>query len=290
MSFEIEENKREAGTRFAIIDADSLVYAVGFASEGTYYELGINGDTIEFKYSKDLFKYVEEHFPDSDYTVTKKSAPDPLSFCLHSMKRMVEGILEAVDAADYKIFLTGTDNFRKDIYPEYKANRAESSKPTYYNELRDYLVSKYGAIVVDGMEADDAVAIEYNNLFLCKHPDGLLPVICSIDKDLDTVSGQHYNWNKPEQGMYWVSLHQASYNFYTQLLTGDATDNIPGIPGIGKAKAAKILDYCVTDSEMYAAAVKAYYDHYAKDILERNAQLLHMKRSRNDKWIPPEID
>lgn len=61
-------------------------------------------------------------------------------------------------------------------------------------------------------------------------------VICTKDKDLDMISGLHYNWTKDKEP-YEVSEQQALKAFYSQLLTGDRVDNIQGIKGIGNKKA-----------------------------------------------------
>ena len=66
-------------------------------------------------------------------------------------------------------------------------------------------------------------------------------VICTIDKDLGTVPGLHFNFNSPNTGVYEISQTVADYNFLTQTLTGDSTDSYPGCRGIGPVKAERIL-------------------------------------------------
>ncbi|MDD9816698.1 MAG: hypothetical protein OXU61_00955, partial [Gammaproteobacteria bacterium] len=64
-------------------------------------------------------------------------------------------------------------------------------------------------------------------------------VIAGIDKDLKQIPGNHYNFNK--QLHEFVDDDNANLNLMLQCLTGDTSDNIPGIKGIGPAKAGKIL-------------------------------------------------
>ena len=78
-------------------------------------------------------------------------------------------------------------------------------------------------------------------------------ILVSIDKDLDTVPGWHYNYDK--KITYFVTPEEASYNFYYQLLVGDSSDNIKGAVGVGPAKAKKILSECKTELEMYQACI-----------------------------------
>jgi hypothetical protein len=60
------------------------------------------------------------------------------------------------DPNDYKVFLTGSGNFRYDIaksFP-YKGNRGGVEKPIHLPVTRERLVSRWGAIVSEGEEAD----------------------------------------------------------------------------------------------------------------------------------------
>lgn len=50
-------------------------------------------------------------------------------------------------------------NFRYAIYPEYKANR-KAPKPEHYQFLRDHLINAHNAFVVEGQEADDQLGID----------------------------------------------------------------------------------------------------------------------------------
>ena len=138
--------------------------------------------------------------------------------------RLVEDILTGINAEEYKLFLSGKNNFRKEIYPEYKANRKQP-KPKHLEACRRYLLEHWEASLVDGYEADDALGMNQT-------PE---TVICSLDKDLKMIPGVHYDFVKKELSV--VTPEAAMRTFYTQLLTGDSGDNIKGCPGIGKVKA-----------------------------------------------------
>jgi hypothetical protein len=69
--------------------------------------------------------------------------------------------------------------------------------------------------------------------------EGLKPVVCHIDKDLNMIPGWHWNFKKKE--LYYTSPQDSFVFMSLQLLTGDAADNIPGIWGIGPNKAENIL-------------------------------------------------
>ena len=157
--------------------------------------------------------------------------------CLR-VQEVVAGILSAVNADSYKIFLTEDNDptaFRKRIYPEYKAHRIQP-RPKWYKEIRDFLQTTYDAEVCHEIEADDALGIEQ-----CKeHPTAGKSVICSIDKDLKQIPGLHYNFVKQERDSR--SILEGLYYFYTQLLVGDSSDNIKGVWKVGPKKAEVILE------------------------------------------------
>lgn len=78
-------------------------------------------------------------------------------------KLLDQCILE-LDATEYQFYLTGENNFRYKIYPEYKANRLDTQKPRHLAAMREYLMTKHNAIMSDGCEADDLMGIEQMRL------------------------------------------------------------------------------------------------------------------------------
>lgn len=144
-------------------------------------------------------------------------------------------------------FLSGPNNFRKEINPEYKANRKDIIKPQWLNDCKQYLVDEYHAIVTDGYEADDALGFNQTEE----------TVICSIDKDLLMIPGMHYNFVKKEY--HEVSELDGLKAFYRQMLIGDSSDNVFGVKGIGKVKAAKLIDHLDNEKDMFDVVSKLYW-------------------------------
>jgi 5'-3' exonuclease len=173
-------------------------------------------------------------------------------------------------------YLTGSGNFRKDLatIKVYKGQRPP--KPEHLPATRDQLVQQWGAEIVEGQEADDAIGIKATDL------KGDCTIV-SIDKDLLMIPGTHYNFVKKE----WteVSQEKGDYFFYKQLLTGDQVDNIQGVPGIGPKKAEKAYEGCTTVQEMYAKALEMYKGD--ADALLENARLLWLRRYEGEMWEPP---
>lgn len=296
----------------ALIDGDIPLYACGFAVETKLHKVYITGEeeagyVEEFKYKKDLKALLKEN---EGMSYATDMIVEPLSHAIHLVDQLVDKIVEATGASEYTVFLTGDTNFRDELVDYYKKNRDPNHKPQHFKELKDYLINVHGAVIVDGQEADDALGIaqwkDYDqsdiSWFLSEpcyesKKNDLNTVICTTDKDLDMIPGWHYNWTKDKR--YWVDEEQAIRWFYLQLLMGDSTDNIKGIPGVGRKSAEKLLDGLTTEEEYFAAVKKAYNDRYcgAKHagvitdgcaaLIKENADLLWIRREENTGWIPP---
>lgn len=190
-------------------------------------------------------------------------------------------IIEETNASDWKIYLSGDNNFRYFVFPDYKANRRDMRRPRWLEPLREHLVSEWSASIADGYEADDAIGIESS-----LSPDD--SVVCSIDKDLRQLPTNHYHF--VNRTWLHISPLEGWRNFFLQLLTGDATDNIKGCPGIGNVKAERALRDLTSASGFYEAVVEHYYAVYKEswsEELELNATLLYILRKENDSWNPP---
>lgn len=219
---------------------------------------------------------------DADFLVYRVSFADPEGpndrVCYHLTEFLQDVVYRILKCDDYKAWITGKNNFRYEVakHVPYKDNRKNAAKPPHYDVLREHLV-KLGAEVTDGDEADDAVARE-------SVKGGCW--IVHVDKDLDQLEGWHYNPVKDER--YYISKFDGLKNFYKQMLTGDRTDNIEGVRGIGPVKANKLLKDCKTEQELYEVVCKVYDDNGMESsrILE-NANLLWLRRSETEPWCPP---
>lgn len=164
----------------------------------------------------------------------------------------IKSILTKVGTNEYIGFLTGKGNFRHEFAKTKSYKGTRSTRPIYLEVARAYMQAKYGFIVTDGIEADDAIAI-------CAEDTNC--VICSTDKDLDQIPGHHYNWVKGIT--YEITQDEALINTWLRMLTGDTVDNIQGIEGIGPVKAKKILSSPVKSNDEYRETVlNAFIQHY----------------------------
>jgi DNA polymerase-1 len=146
------------------------------------------------------------------------------------------------------IALTGKGNFRKDLFPLYKANRQGTRKPLCYVDLAERLRANYTVVQYDRLEADDVLGI------LATKPSSRTRIVVSDDKDMRSVPCHLYA--KGEMSI--VTEEEADYNHMFQTLCGDQADGYPGCPKIGPVKAKAILDKYKGGS-LWAGVMSAFH-------------------------------
>lgn len=135
------------------------------------------------------------------------------------------------------------ENFRLEVDPTYKGNRADTERPIQLYELKAWLAEEWPCHQLPRLEADDVMGI------LATEPHKGKRIIVSDDKDMETIPGFFYRpcRNRAEkkadrEGVRNISPEQAERFMLWQALTGDATDGYKGCPGIGPKAADLILD------------------------------------------------
>ena len=236
----------------ALIDSDSLVYEAAYRAQKAD-----EWDEGQFTYSASL--------------------PEALA----DFSAVIEEIEKAVGSDQTVVVLSESDrsaNFRRGVWSEYKMNRSKSGqqRPLLFDALRQEITLKYAAIMKHSIEADDTVGILATATTIPSLPPIEERVIVAIDKDLDTVPGLHYNWRKPDDGVYNVTPEQAHREHMYQTLIGDSTDNYPGLKGCGPKTAAKLLDAEGTTWDVIVAAYekKGFTEEDAL-VQARCARILH---------------
>jgi len=277
-----------------LFDADILVFRCAFAAEYRMWYLKVDGVEYEFRYNKEAKEKLNELCPGQysreegkDYTIWSEPQLEPLSHAIQNINTLVSHILEVLGHTDFdaRMFLSPYrgENFRYAIATTlpYKGNRDRAHRPTYEKELRDYIIGEWDTVVAEGEEADDLLGIEQTRL-------GSNSIIVSLDKDLDQIAGLKHNFMYDRT--YEVTEAQATHNFHIQLLMGDATDNIPGLPGIGIGKARKALHGLSGASQELNEVYRQYIIHSGKDdpwkYLLEQGQLLHIRRTVGELWQP----
>ena len=179
---------------------------------------------------------------------------DTLEESKANVDSILADIFEETGSTHYFLFLSSGPYFRHQVNPEYKANRPPTTL-LFIKELRKHLKDVYNALIYEQVEADDMVAYVMGNF-----DDLGDKICCGNDKDVTyQVPGNHLNYRTFDQQT--TTVVDAIRFLYTQVLTGDSSDNIKGIPGIGPKKAEKILgkdDW----HNLHTATLSAYYEHY----------------------------
>jgi len=166
-----------------------------------------------------------------------------------SFNEQVQKVQETTGVDDVLICFSGRDIFRKDFFPEYKANRSGKRKPVLLAPLREAITAKYSCLTIQHLEADDLLGI------VATEGD----IMCSSDKDLMTVPGLHYNPAQSERGVIQVTPHEAVYTHFIQTLCGDTADNFKGCPGVGVMTAKRKM-LVAPPSEMWSTVVSLFED------------------------------
>lgn len=212
-----------------------------------------------------------------------KPFQEDLEFAISRCDQLVNRILHEVNPSSHELWLGGGRNYRYDICPHYKANRVDTPKPLHLEDLREYLVSNYGARVTDGIEADDALGIAQCNSYEES-------VICSIDKDMKQIPGHHFNF---VTGIWdFVTPLEGWRNFYIQLVMGDKADNIQGFDGLMRQTIPKFLNPTIdaikeaNSPQAMFEIVQAIYE-LGDEALLRNGRLLFIQRHEGDQWLVP---
>lgn len=210
-----------------LVDGDIVAYRCAAAAEKTKYAVEDVFSTKLFKF--DTAKEAKEFA--SNMPIWSRKELEPVANALNGANLCLEAFLKRFPTGTIQVYLSGERNFRDGIWQtkKYKGNRV-APKPTYLEEVRQHLISRWDAVVSKNQEADDDIGIA----------SGSGTIVVSTDKDLDQIPGWHYNWVKEE--VYYVDSKDAEQFLWEQVISGDPTDNIPGLPGWGPVKAREYMD------------------------------------------------
>lgn len=146
------------------------------------------------------------------------------------------------------LFDAKRQNFRNDIYPEYKGTRKETPPELIpqFPLIREAVdVLNISFLEQEGYEADDLIATFADKAV----SQGLDVVVVSGDKDLMQLIRPHVEFYDPMKDKFFTPDDvKEKFGVYpdkvveVQALSGDSIDNVPGIPGIGPKTAAQLIN------------------------------------------------
>mgnify|MGYP001419678853 FL=1 len=205
----------------------------------------------------------------------------------------------------------GGSKRRKKIYPDYKANRAVSTKFNRYQEFAskkdesESMKKQFGRLIeylnclpitmlaVDNIEADDTIAYIANEVYT--EPNQKVQIV-STDRDfLQLVNNRISVWSPIKKKMYTPELmreefgiNASNYLLYRTFL-GDKSDNIPGVKGVALKSLIKYFPMVAEDRQInfkelleHAQDGKDRYKIYksvieSEDQVDLNRSLMQLK-------------
>jgi len=232
----------------------------------------------------------------------------------------VTGFLRSVAAVIRKIKPTrciivfdgkGGSKRRRELYPEYKANRANKTAFNRYQEFatledeQDSMKRQFGRMIqylnclpvttlsIDNVEADDIMAYIANEIYT---EEENRVTICSTDRDFLQLVNQRISvWSPIKKKMYTPSVMQEEFGFNSKnyllyrSFIGDKSDNIPGLKGVGPKSLIKYFPMFTENREVtvkelveHASNVEKKYKVHElvsknKELLDLNYRLMQLK-------------
>lgn len=285
------------------IDADTIIYSAAAAcSKGKcIVTKKSNRKRREFENFDEFINFFNTHPSCKDSEISDFEIP-LIRFALSNVRDKIDSILDHDWIGKYTFYVGGKGNFRKDIYPDYKCNRPP--KPEMHKFCYEYLLKRHkgNVVICDGVEAED----------YCQ-ADAMLDefgIVAYCDKDLENQEGFRLNYNRLEEGVFYINKLQAFYNLCIQLIIGDrTTDNIRGVDfisnnlkekynirvkSLGVGTAQKLLDDVKDDIQIMKERIvdiyKLSYGDNWKESLDFTGKLIFIMKERDvqfsvDKFI-----
>ncbi len=170
---------------------------------------------------------------------------------LHGFARFLLDLLERENPSHIAVAFDESlqTSFRNRLYPPYKANRepAPESLKRQFAACQQF-TSALGLTVLKDphYEADDLIG----TLLMRQRARGFSGVLISADKDLSQLLGPgDLQWDYPRSERWDAAGVKSRHGVHAHQmadylgLAGDASDNIPGVPGIGAKTAAALLEH-----------------------------------------------
>lgn len=276
-----------AKKRMIIFDCDIICYrASAVVEKRTIKVTHIKSNKVkefntrtEFKeYLKDLkYEYVSD-----DYEIVDIQTPEDIKVALAIVKNQIDDIISRTWADETLFYISGKNNFR-DSLPlptKYKGTRENTIRPILLPDVRQYVVDKYKAKIINDMEVDDMVIISgYEYL-----KKGYDVTIITNDKDSKAYSGlKIFDFTKgedareevlPQFGKLWIDEKTKKPKgngfiwFCFQWVNGDITDcfkpsELSG-DKFGDMSSYNLLKDCKDEKEAIEAVIGQYKKWYPK--------------------------
>ena len=250
--------------KVALIDADSIIHIVSYHNAIPTDMLSMLDDSDEESKEAAILALYE--------TKDTKAILDHID-------SFVNDILNKTDSSHYIGFLghrDGSNTFRHKlaVTKPYKGQRGKTPHWVKYWKpiIVDHLVSVWKFIELSELEADDGCSICANHF----RKNSVDYIVCSPDKDLKQIVGNHYDYKKCE--FDYIDEYNSLKNLYGQSLKGDSVDNICGCPMVGEKSPHMNFPGCTTEEEFVEYAKEVYRSKKADSIFNEQLNLVRMLR------------
>jgi 5'-3' exonuclease len=171
---------------------------------------------------------------DGDSLVYYEMQKNTLEEAMAGIDMRINQMLNITGSTHYAGFLTQGRCFRYDVATTkpYKYNRKHGDKPIIFPAIKEYLKQVWKFTSFPKLEADDLVSVYH---------DPMKTIICSPDKDV-LYQNKVHNFNYGKTDFVAVSENEAIRFLWKQVLMGDSTDGIIGIPKVGPKTADMWLE------------------------------------------------
>ena len=197
------------------------------------------------------------------------------------------------------VFDAARENFRNEIFKDYKANRGETPEDLIpqFEIIRECVDAfNIPQIEIEGYEADDIIAT-YCEL---SQKEKIQSIIVSSDKDLMQLVNENVTMLDPMKNKK-IGIDQVVEKFglppekviQIQALTGDKVDNIPGAPGIGPKTALTLIEEFGDVQSLIKNAIKIPQEKRRNVILDNKNEILislELVKLKKDINLPIKID
>lgn len=227
---------------------------------------------------------------------------DPTSVIIGFFKQFLSRV-HAVEEY-YPVFVAdapGSSAGRKEIYPDYKANRTAADSSFY--EQVDFILELgelIGTVYRHPCREADDLAGAFVEKYAANNEITLLTVDADwlqlLQKNVKVIqlktNGRHVLW---DDALFFAEKRISPKQLVSlKALTGDGSDNIPGVPGIGESTGIELLRTFDDVDAIYNNIVKVTNKRKIqqklienKDVVFRNKQLVSLNTSV-DNWVEPD--
>lgn len=213
--------------------------------------------------------------------------PEPIEHCMHTARKVIESVKEAVGASSYYGYSGKGQVFRVDVSTimKYKGNRDDVMRPVHLDALKDYLVKRHGCKIIEKIEADDACSMDSYEAYAKwkkSQSDKDKLILAAVDKDylqcpahlihpydlgkVDSHDGSFGFLQLETKGAQELVKGRGRMWLYHQVMSGDDADfycaNSASDMKWGPKSSYKLLEGAKTDKEAFEALVEGYKTLY----------------------------